>query len=92
MLQSSRHAKPEKFQDRRHLAEVARNALRLSSCFYQRQISGPRVRHEERFFISLIRVRPPRKRSDTERGQARSLRSETPTGHKEQENARRELL
>ena len=29
------------------------------------------------------RVRPPRKRSDTERGQARPLRSETPTGHKE---------
>ena len=50
MLQSSRYAKPEKFPDRRHLAEEARHAL-TSLCVSVKAISGPRIRHEERFSI-----------------------------------------
>ena len=56
MLQSSRYAKPEKFPDRRHLAEEAHDAL-ASLCVSVKAISGPRIRYEERFsFRSDCRV------------------------------------
>ena len=81
MLQSSRRMKLRNFQRERHLAEITR--MRLPLFVFSHGFLRPHSGHEERFFMPLIRVRPPRKRSDTERGQARFLRSETKQGQKE---------
>ena len=52
--------------------------------FYQRQFERPQKGHGGRFFHALESCqRLLRKRSDTEREQARFLRSETRQGHKE---------
>ena len=49
--------------------------------FPLRQFLQPLAEHEERLFHTLDSCKTAERRSDTERGQARPLRSETKQGH-----------